>query len=211
MATKKVTKKKTKKKKTHEARQETPQDEAPQADAPQEAPVELGDAQGQVPGSVAAQLLKEPSVEKSSGLPELDAAIATAEINVTSVDDMEDNNPPDGRDLRGAAGAEVMGDPVVAIVEQGYEMDSCGLPIEMARDKKALISYLKRHRIEHEHRKKIQVTQHERELYKIYSDSMRSRRLEIPYFVAALRLWKTGKYPLSPVAELDLNALAVGE
>lgn len=85
----------------------------------------------------------------------------------------------------------------------------CGLP-RVLLDRKELIDYITRHRVTKKHRDGIEFTDAERRLYELYTKTKRTRRVERPYFVAALRLWKGG-FPLDPEQSLDLNRMKVGE
>lgn len=83
----------------------------------------------------------------------------------------------------------------------------CGLP-KVLMEKAQLTQYEQDHGIDHPHRKKMQVTDRERELYEIYTGVLRNRRVTKEHFVAALRLFKAG-YEIWPKREKDLNEMKV--
>lgn len=83
----------------------------------------------------------------------------------------------------------------------------CGLP-KILMDKAELIQYEKDHGITVEERKVLQITDAERQLYEIYSQARRSKRVTKEHFVAALRMSHSG-WTIHPKKGIDLNDMKV--
>ena len=89
------------------------------------------------------------------------------------------------------------------------QIEVCGLPTRLMK-KAELTAYVSRHRVTHEHREGLEITDAERRLYTTYTKQKRNMRVPPKFFVAALRLWRAG-YPIDPQEALDLNKLKIGE
>lgn len=83
----------------------------------------------------------------------------------------------------------------------------CGLP-KVLMDKKELIQYLLDHGNDVDQRNKIEATGKERQLYDIYTQAMKGKRVTQPHFIAALRLSHAG-YEVWPNQTKDLNDMKV--
>ena len=83
----------------------------------------------------------------------------------------------------------------------------CGLP-KVLMDRKELVQYELEHGIAQPDRKKMEITDRERQLYEVYTQVMRARRVTKEHFVAALRLSNAG-YEIWPSREKDLNDMKV--
>lgn len=98
-------------------------------------------------------------------------------------------------------------EPQEAGVPEHLVTQPCGLP-KILMDKKELVQYEMDHGIGFQERNALQVTDKERQLYEIYSQARRSKRVTKEHFVAALRLFHSG-HAIHPKRDKDLNDMKV--
>ncbi len=98
----------------------------------------------------------------------------------------------------------------VAQVNPEMVVQDCGLPLHFCfrGSKMQIVRYVTQYEITHKMRLGLQLTQVERELYKVYRHKIGALSAPIDYFVAALRLWKSD-HPIARPAPTDLNAFKV--
>ena len=85
------------------------------------------------------------------------------------------------------------------VFQFGEEIHLCGLPVSLVSDRDALTAYLQQWAFTHDEQKAMQkdgYTKTEREAFDLYRQANRRVPQPIMKFVAALRLWKSGDYPL---------------
>lgn len=127
------------------------------------------------------------------------------EQKTTRMDDLIDDVPDEPVEVGLIAPHEN-----VAQVDPEMVVQACGLPLHFCfrGSKMKIVRYVTQYEITHKMRLGLQLTQVERDFYKLYRHKIGALSAPIDYFVAALRLWKSD-HPIARPAPTDLNAFKV--
>lgn len=91
------------------------------------------------------------------------------------------------------------------------ETHPCGLPqLFLSQDSKSRIArYVRQYEYKEQDRMALEITEVERELYKLYRSTIGARAISPDYFVAAARMWRTGNYPIKKQPRCDLRTMKI--